>query len=71
MNTLPMPVKTPVAKEWLDVHHATPDRVWRALLSNIDGHRNVIELESFARAMGLPADALERLRSEGLIQMQT
>jgi hypothetical protein len=45
------------------------DPVKRALLSSIDGHRNVIELESFARAMGLEADALERLRCEGLIDL--
>ena len=38
----------------------------RALLANVDGHRNVIELESFARAIGLQPDVLERLRREGL-----
>ena len=66
----PTPTQTPRASQWLEVHHASTDRVKRALLSNIDGHRNVIELESFARAMGLAPDALERLRGEGLIDLR-
>ena len=45
------------------------DQVRRALLASIDGHRNVIELESLARAMGLDSDALEHLRREGLIDL--
>ena len=69
MNPLPIPTKTPMAHQWLEARDAKGDRVKRALLSNIDGHRNVIELESFARAMGLEPDALERLRGEGLIDL--
>ena len=69
MNALPVPTKTPMALQWLEACEAKPDRVKRALLSSIDGHRNVIELESFARAMGLEPDALERLRGEGLIDL--
>ncbi len=79
MNTLPTPTKTPMALQWLEARDARDprnfrdadksERVKRALLSNIDGHRNVIELESFARAMGLAPDALQRLRGEGLIDL--
>lgn len=69
MNPLPIPTQTPKALRWLEVRGAENDRVRRALLSNIDGHRNLIELESFARAMGLEADALERLRREGFIDL--
>jgi hypothetical protein len=50
MNALPVPTKTPMALQWLEVLDANGDPVKRALLSGIDGHRNVIELESFARA---------------------
>ncbi len=70
MNALPTPTKTPLALQWLHTGgDARSERVKRALLSNIDGHRNVIELESFARAMGLRPDALEQLRIEGLIRL--
>ena len=69
MNALPTPVKTPLAYQWLEARDAKSERVKLALLSCIDGHRNVIELESFARAMGLQPDALERLRVEGLIRL--
>ncbi len=57
-----------MATRWLE-GDVSSDRVKRALLSSIDGHRNVIELESVARALGLEADALERLRGEGLIDL--
>ncbi len=69
MNALPTPTKTPMALQWLEARDPKSDRVKRALLSSIDGHRNVIELESFARAMGLAPDALRRLRGEGLIDL--
>lgn len=69
MNPLPIPTRTPKALRWLDTRDGEPDRIRRVLLSNIDGHRNLIELESFARAMGLESDALERLRREGLIEL--
>jgi hypothetical protein len=69
MNPLPIPTQTPKARRWLDMRGGEPDRIRRALLTNIDGHRNVIELESFARAMGLESDALERLRREGFIDL--
>lgn len=59
MNILP----TPKALRWLDARDAKSDSVKRALLSSSDSHRNVIELESFARAIGLEPGALERLRS--------
>jgi hypothetical protein len=56
------------ASQWLVTRDADIDRLERALLANVDGHRNVIELESFARAIGLEPDALERLRRRDLIQ---
>ena len=69
MSTLPTPIRTPLATQWLHAQRGQGERVKRALLSSVDGHRNVIELESFARAMGLAPDALERLRHEGLIDL--
>lgn len=69
MDALPTPTKTPMAIRWLEAREVKSDRVKRALLSSIDGRRNVIELESVARAMGLAPDALERLRREGLIDL--
>ena len=69
MGSLPTPTRTPKAGQWLDTREARGDRVKRALLSGIDGRRNVIQLESFARAMGLDPDALDRLRTEGLIDL--
>ena len=69
MTYLPTPIHTPTAAAWLESRVANDDRLNRALLANIDGHRNVIELESFARAIGLEPDALERLRQQGLIYL--
>ena len=69
MESLPTPTRTPKAGQWLDTREARGDRVKRALLSGVDGRRNVIQLESFARAMGLDPDALDRLRTEGLIDL--
>lgn len=69
MNTLPTPMRTRIAIQWLASRDATTNRVKSVLLSHVDGHRNVIELESFARAMGLDPDAIEQLRQEGLIDL--
>lgn len=69
MNPLPTPTQTRIAVQWLASREAMADHVKRVLLSHIDGHRNVIELESFARAMGLEPDALEKLRHQGLIDL--
>ena len=71
MHALPAPTRTPMASNWLMSLDPDIDRLERALLSNVDGHRNVIELESFARALGLEPDALERLRVQGLIELST
>ena len=57
MNTLPTPNRN---------RDATLDPLARVLLADADGHRNVIELESFARAIGLQPGVLERLRRRGL-----
>ena len=71
MEALPTPTKTAMARLWLDSGASKADCIKRVLLSNIDGHRNVIELESFARAMGLGDNAIERLRLEGLIDLSS
>jgi hypothetical protein len=47
------------------------DRVHQALLSTVDGQRNVIELESVAKAMGLPDWTLADLRAQGLVKWET
>jgi len=69
MNPLPTPRQTGIAVQWLASREAASERVKRVLLSHVDGHRNVIELESFARAMGLDGDALEQMRQQGLIDL--
>ena len=70
MDRLPFLTRTAVAREWHESPDMRNDPVRRApLLSMIDGHRNVIELESVARAMGLDAGALEELRQRGLIEL--
>lgn len=69
MNTLPTPTRTDIAMQWLASRDATTHRVKSVLLSHVDGHRNVIELESFARAMGLEPDAIAQLQQEGLIDL--
>ena len=68
MNPLPAPVVTPLALDWLRDHDKRLDPAQRALFGTIDGHRNVIELESVARALGLRTDALEAFRQAGLIR---
>ena len=67
MDRLPTPAQTPTARQWLARTDAPLDSVERALLGTINGRRNVVELESVARAMGLGPDALESLRLRGLI----
>jgi hypothetical protein len=61
----------PTAICYLARAESPDDRVTRALLSNIDGHRTVIELERFARAMGLEPRTLEHLRLRGLVYLAT
>lgn len=60
---------TAATRQWLLHPDARIDRVRQALLSTIDGHRNVIELESVARAMGLEPGALDDLRRQGFIEL--
>jgi hypothetical protein len=62
MQALPSPIQTAVGRQWLQRPDARIDRIHQALLSTIDGRRNVIELESVARAMGLDPDAIDWLR---------
>lgn len=66
---LPTPIKTARASEWLMSQDATKNRLQAALLSNVDGHRNVVELESFARALGLEPEAIDCLRRQDFIQL--
>ena len=67
MNRLPTPIQTAVARQWLEARDTRLDRVERALLATIDGHRNIVELESVARAMGLAPATFEQMRRQGLI----
>jgi hypothetical protein len=69
MNPLPIPIRTDRAGRGLPTSDPARERIERLLLSSIDGHRNLIELESFARAMGLDPGALDRLRGNGLIEL--
>jgi hypothetical protein len=68
MERLPTPVLTSRARHFLAWEVPEVDRVHRALLSTVDGHRNVIELESVAKAMGLPETTLSDLRAQGLLK---
>ena len=68
MDRLPIPVQTPTAVEWLTRRDARLHPIERVLLATIDGRRNVIELESVARALGLSGAALDGLQLRGLIE---
>jgi hypothetical protein len=67
MERLPTPVLTARARHFLEWEHSEVDRVRRAWLCTVDGHRNVIELESVAKAMGLPESTLGDMRAQGLV----
>ena len=69
MEPLPTPVQTPLAWKWLQRRDAGVSQTQQALLAAIDGRRNIIELESVARALRLAPAALERLREQGLIEL--
>ena len=61
--------RTAAVLEGMPASIAHIDKVHRALLSTIDGHRSIVELESVARAMRLEPEVLSRLRAQGLIQL--
>lgn len=67
MPSISSPIQTPIARQWLEHPDATLDRVHLALLTTVNGHRSVVELESVARAMGLDPDVLHRLRRGGFV----
>lgn len=67
MERLPTPVLTSWARHFMEWEHSKVDRVRRAWLATVDGHRNVIELESVAKAMGLPESTLGDMRAQGLV----
>jgi len=67
MEHLPRPVLTLRARHFLEWQHDEVDLVRRALLTTVNGNRNVIELESVAKAMGLPASTLDDMRAQGLV----
>ena len=71
MERLPTPVLTSRARFCLEWDDPELDRVHQALLSTIDGHRNVVQLESVAKAMGLPDRTLADLRSQGLVNWES
>lgn len=66
-NFLPAPVATPAARLSLSGADVGLNPVERALLAVIDGRRNMVELESVARALHLGPDALAHLQARGLI----
>ncbi len=55
--------------QWLDLHDGDNNRVSAAPIDNGERHRIVIELETFARAMGIEPGALHYGRREGLIDL--
>ena len=57
MESLPTSTQTLKAGQWFDTREASGDRVKRALLSSIDGHRNVVQRESCAREGPRPGPA--------------
>jgi hypothetical protein len=67
MDRLPAPSLTSLALEWINMKDERLNLRQRVLLGAIDGRRNVVVLESLARALGLSADAIEVLRQAGLI----
>jgi hypothetical protein len=69
MQSLPTPTRTPLAHQWLARPEARLDLAQWALLASVDGRRNIVELESFARAVGLASTAVETLRARGLIDL--
>ncbi len=71
MERLPTPVLTSRARHRLRWDDPELDRVHLALLSTIDGQRNVIQLESVAKAMGLPDRTLTELRAQGLVNWES
>lgn len=71
MDHLPLRNRTMRSRRWLRRPDAGIERIHQALLSTIDGHRTVIELESVAQVMGLDAAVLERLRRQGDIDLIT
>jgi len=70
MNPLPTPTQTAVARQWLEARDSRLDRVERAFLATVDGRRNIVELESVARAMGLAPATFEHLHRQGLVDFQ-
>ena len=70
MKPLPQPILTMHARCRLDATEPELDHVHRALLSTVDGQRNVIELESVAKAMGLPDWTLTELRAQGWLNWE-
>ena len=67
MDRLPAPSLTSLALEWINTKDERLNLPQRILLGTIDGQRNVVELESVARALGLKVHAIEALRQAGLI----
>jgi hypothetical protein len=68
MDRLPAPSLTSLALEWIKTKDERLNLPQRILLSAINGRRNVVELESMGRALGLKVDAIEALRQAGLIR---
>lgn len=63
--------ENPLAHQWLQARDPAADRTKHLLLASIDGRRNVVELESLARELGLAPDVLEQLRDDGMIDLSS
>jgi hypothetical protein len=67
MDRLPAPSLTPLAHQWIHTKDERLNLPQRILLGTIDGQRNIVELESVARALGMKVHAIETRRQAGLI----
>lgn len=61
------PIKTEAARHVLQHERRSLSPALRALLITVDGLRDVQDLASLARGLGLPEDAPQQLRAAGLI----
>jgi hypothetical protein len=67
MSALPVPVRTAGDEPLPPFDGGGLHRLDWTLLGTIDGRRNVVHIESVAKAIGLDAGALTRLEQRGLI----
>jgi len=69
MNPPPCPTQHLDVFQRLNLHDRVSRRAGPASIPEAEGHRIVIELERFARALGIEPDELECLRRDGFIDL--